>query len=123
MKKQKLGPHQKQWIAALRSGRYKQRKQKLGNMKKNCCLGVGCRIARIKMGKKRGAFVWGEDREVDDAPFELVDWLGLNDEAGIILYDDNFNSLIDMNDGHSETFLSIADFCESNPEKVFKETK
>jgi hypothetical protein len=38
----------KQWVEALRSGKYKQGKQRLCNLKDNtfCCLGVLCEIAK-----------------------------------------------------------------------------
>lgn len=38
----------KRWAKALRSGRYKQGRQVLREGDKHCCLGVLCRILRVK---------------------------------------------------------------------------
>ena len=41
------------WLKALRSGRYTQTKERLQNGRgvdaANCCLGVLCRVARLKL--------------------------------------------------------------------------
>lgn len=40
-----LGPNQKAWIAALRSGNYTQERGSLQNHFGYCCLGVACEVA------------------------------------------------------------------------------
>lgn len=35
----------KQWIEALKSGKYKQTRKVLGNTEGHCCLGVACEVA------------------------------------------------------------------------------
>lgn len=108
----KLGPNQKKWIKALRSGDYKQGQEYL---KKNvdgtayyCCLGVMCDL----------------DPEVDyslvekEIPEEYTanKW-GLYSTSGM-----NFDfdlALTELNDdGH--TFAEIADLIEADPDKFFK---
>jgi len=39
----------KRWVKALRSGRYKQTREKLGSLENGfCCLGLACHIKKIK---------------------------------------------------------------------------
>ena len=50
--KQKLGPNQKRWIKALRSGKFTQGKEKLHSLDgAMCCLGVACNIFGMKPKK------------------------------------------------------------------------
>lgn len=52
-----LGPNQKKWVAALRSGEYKQSRDGcLEWQGKFCCLGVGAKISGIPFhgGELRG---------------------------------------------------------------------
>jgi hypothetical protein len=49
---EKLPPDFKaKWIAALRSGEYKQGKDKLHHDGRFCCLGVGCVVAGIEVSQ------------------------------------------------------------------------
>ena len=65
----------KKWIAALRSGEFKQGKKRLRNLdtmgnKTYCCLGVLCEIADIEIWE--GAVL---------PPVAVADWLGLPIQA------------------------------------------
>ena len=130
-----LGPNQKKWIAALRSGEYQQC---TGRLKKGgpslrfeerrgfCCLGVWLDICDVE---------W-EDTDYDwysynDASSNLPDLdykeLGLKSDDGLIEPPIKYNNhtyeyLTDCND-HGLTFEQIADFCEKYPESIFKEEK
>ncbi len=124
------------WIAALRSGDYKQTDGSLCSDGKYCCLGVLCDVSGL--GK------WDdEDYRVEingigfSAAFELPNPIrqaaGLNTECGEfeatdqirekypnIPFDDlGFSSLANLNDSKKWTFDQIADFLEENPDIVF----
>jgi hypothetical protein len=107
------------WVKALRSGRYKQVQESLqamdhfGNIAGNCCLGVLCRVARIKPEVDEHP----EDRiscAFDGNEGELTARLRL--DLGISKKD--HDRLIEMNDGIGDftgkTFPEIADFIEQN---------
>lgn len=85
------------WVAALRSGKYKQGKGVLrGHSNAYCCLGVLCEVA-------------GHD------PVEWQTAYGANhvrvDVAGIIT-ETNAHQLAAMNDVHDKSFEQIADYIE-----------
>ena len=78
----------RKWVAALRSGEFKQGRGWLRSDDRYCCLGVGCEVFRIatRQGK------WVEDKGgVDDFvpncdmqdctefPRSVADWFGLAD--------------------------------------------
>lgn len=108
----KLGPNQKRWLKALRSGDYKQGRKAL---KKNvygvdyyCCLGVMCEI----------------DDEVDYSLIRrVVPGRPIADKWG--LYSphgedsDGNEALTTLNDKFL-TFEEIADLVETHPEMFFK---
>lgn len=126
--KQELGPNQKRWIAALRSGRYAQGKRVLrktdDRVDAHCCLGVGCRIFRIR-GSIIGP-VWGYGKSEQDAiaPNELVEKLALHNAKGWIKGRRLCwaSTLAGAND-EGATFKEIADFCEKYPHSVFSEPR
>lgn len=67
------------WVAALRSGRYKQGNGMLLADGKYCCLGVACAAARFTKKPVQGitdAFSFGEYEQDAYAPHELAAWLG-----------------------------------------------
>lgn len=125
-KKQKLGPNQRRWIKALRSGRYKQGKHVLRRGEKHCCLGVGCRIFRLRGSVTIGG-KWRYEDEPDTnegAPVKLQRLLAIRGSAallrGTLLKEQG--ALASANDS-GVTFAQIADFCEAHPEAVFTEAK
>ena len=111
----------KLWVAALRSGKYRQAK---GALKKrngaHCCLGVLCDL--YSKEKKDLSFVWeGDEYYFDnrtDAPSMSVrKWAGLdsNDEAvftSVTGPNGRKLSLIDLNDEQGYTFEQIAEVIE-----------
>lgn len=113
---QKLDPEFKaKWVAALRSGEYKQGKCQLYDQKDNsfCCLGVACHVASGKLPLDWYYFIPEKAdlhpgfSHADDVP-EL-----LRGGAGIP------GTLAKMNDGVVEydrplSFSEIADYIEEN---------
>lgn len=99
------------WIAALRSGKYKQTMFRLYRSKKNaeesgeragyCCLGVACRIAGVKPAKLNGK---GMPEEVEG--FDLTEWLGLPRSTPLL------DKAAGWNDGANMSFKEIADELE-----------
>lgn len=96
----------KLWIAALRSGKYKQGKGSLKEGNKYCCLGVLCDLA-IKDG--------GGDKEqwkkgdmfldyYDILPPNMWEWMNMSCAQE--------TALINMNDIHNASFKHIANFIE-----------
>lgn len=103
--KTKMDPKLKtKWIAALRSGRYRQGKNALQNPDgTNCCLGVLCRVARRPKG-------------------EWILSAGLPEKTSTIFALDEFKEglLASANDGTGEfrnnpqSFSQIADYIEES---------
>jgi hypothetical protein len=91
------------WIAALRSGEYKQGEGELHNPHRDtyCCLGVAGRIAGVSAEDlRRDGFL---KKEMSNSiPYCLV-----NDNGTV-------SRLIAMNDSEGKSFSEIADYIESN---------
>lgn len=139
MQKSTPNANARAWIAALRSGEYKQTKKALhaltltGNKISDegivvggfCCLGVACDLA-VKAGviptpESNGRVdIYGVagDRSSSRLPLKVRDWLGL-----CSLPTESFNGaqlkLIEMNDQGGKSFNEIADFLENAPEGIF----
>ncbi len=102
------------WLAALRSGNYKQTKKFLRNADGFCCLGVLCDIVDSggwRGNEEREGFTSFEHWDGTTIPHEelLVDsGLGFGGDAILVA-----ERLAEMNDGGS-TFKEIADYIEKN---------
>lgn len=97
----------KKWIAALRSGKYKQAKGELQNEKGYCCLGVACKvlISENKQYKIDGFLGGGLPDTQPDSP----DWLKcINGKT----YTSFGETLTVANDNLGYTFKDIADTLE-----------
>ena len=84
--KQKLGPMQKKWVDALKSGKYKQTTKRLtlqrNNELKHCCLGVVCDINKnlLSIAKFRvnvNCYGISYDADIMEVPNELKEKLKL----------------------------------------------
>lgn len=124
IKKVRLNKNAKQWIEALRSGKYKQGLRALRNKNKFCCLGVACDLYR-KVHPEAKWHKSGEHwiflgRYQDYLPSEVQTWLGFNNSQGLFT-DENNNkeSLAELNDAE-KSFNEIADVIESRPKGLFK---
>jgi hypothetical protein len=94
------------WIAALRSGRYKQGQGKLRSMyDKYCCLGVLCDVVDPLVWKLQGhRYVYQGLATSPPAAIEK--------EAGLCVQDISF--LMKLNDKEGKSFHEIADYIEEN---------
>jgi hypothetical protein len=125
----KLTPEQarKEWLADLRSGKFKQGRSYLctpepAGGESFCCLGVGCETMRRCEGESAldkqltfsGTIRYGNDSAAV-APDAFVEWVGLSDNIG--QYEGR--SLVTLNDGDEMPFDKIADVIESKPEGLF----
>lgn len=128
-----LNQAQRNWIAALRSGDYKQAIGLLHDHETGCmcCLGVACNIhsglePEPGTGHYSHRVFYGGDSVAAPAP--LVEALKLRDELGWIDVDQlssetrgwlgGQSNLAGLNDV-GVPFTEIADFIEANPEAVF----
>jgi hypothetical protein len=122
---------QKAWVAALRSGKYKQGYGKLRDVEQGCfcILGVACSISPVGVFRFDSFHTFTElRREIEryfthykDLPYEVwYNWLGLNDSYGRLVAGAGGVSLMSMNDAGALSFDQLADFIESNPERVFR---
>ena len=125
----------KQWIKALRSGKYKQGKGTLkqydskGNAQ-HCCLGVLCELYNQEMRKNKKKTIpekiYNDDSDFshgysrfggkkEDLPKEAMDWAGIKDSVGKfpwgVTQDTNFYNLADLND-LGRKFKTIADIIQ-----------
>jgi len=113
--------HRKQWVDALRSGKYKQGTGRLRDGDMYCCLGIACDISGL------GEWIedWSKDGNnfdhafsyfVDDVampgllPNSVQDWLGVSTLT--VSFDNDTNCLTKVNDVGWD-FNMIADIIES----------
>lgn len=134
MARQELGPNQKRWIEALRSGEFKQCKGMLSDRRGFCCLGVACKVFDVPGNEvSRVLDISEEDEEIDCVEFEkevevapltVYTALGLKSHTGKI--DPTIAPIGDclsVANDEGKTFAEIADFCEANPQAVFTEPR
>lgn len=115
----------KQWIAALRSGRYQQGQEYLNRRKRFCCLGILCEVAvesglPIRVEKVDGVITY--NGQSCGVPEEIANWAGLTTLLGELAPGHSEGSLYYLNDTGS-TFEQIADYIESQPAGLFVEEK
>jgi len=112
-----MNDNAKAWIAALRSGKYKQGTGALCDDGRFCCLGVACDLA-VKAGVDLSIGKRGSNTTFDEKfgmlPRKVQCWLGLASDNGSMIGD----TLVSMNDIGS-TFSEIADLIESEPAGLF----
>ena len=122
-KKQKLTKLQKEWVKALRSGRYKQTTGVLCNLNTGgyCCLGVAGRVCGIPKAKLTGIGDLGDRDYLEVAKKKLR----LRDSSGRLLKPHEvspynvYTHLTGLNDNAKLSFKEIADLIEKDPENVF----
>ena len=121
-----LGPRQKAWVAALRSGDYKQGRYVLHNVKEGtrCCLGVAFDVCK-KLGlelesvfrDRQGLKVeqWGTSYAILNK--EVMDYLKIRNVFGAF----GGTTLTSLNDNEHKTFAEIADLIEQHASEIFTE--
>lgn len=130
-----LNDNAKKWVAALRSGEYKQTKEYLHDPNGYCCLGVACDVAS-KSGLNLEVILTNEVREEGGIPTEVqvtsydgntqmlpyavMNWLGLRESVGGYRVEGHTNCLTRLNDQEGYTFEEIAKIVESEPEGLFR---
>lgn len=119
----------KQWIKALRSGKYKQGRSFLHKHTKNgdhyCCLGVLCDLA-VKAGvidsptynASENIFEYGKKKDTTLLPYKVQKWAGLRTDGGNFCTSKFTDNLAELND-EGKRFTTIATFIESRPEGLF----
>ena len=109
----------REWIDALRSGKYPQGKNFLHVQNRWCCLGVACDLFAARLGIKRRMvgpteiFDEGAFEEIELLPRPIVRLLGLVDNQGSHHRDGvDSHTLISLNDD-GLSFPEIADALET----------
>lgn len=123
---EELEAHRAEWIAALRSGDYKQAKGALRRGDSFCCLGVACEVAarhgvteRVKNGYKDPQ---GYYPAATSLPVAVRDWLGLKGTSGGLVESlGGGRSLDALNDSGRWTFEQLADLIEAGRVKLKEE--
>ena len=125
------------WVAALRSGEYKQGIGCLQSEDGFCCLGVACDVFAKETGVGKwvkcpdGAFVFKITRKSEDIrlPDEVAAWLNMKTHIGALsmnvcesLDGCECCSLADLND-HGKSFAEIADAIEKYKDDLFVSEK
>ena len=103
------------WVAALRSGKYKQTKNVLRNRDSFCCLGVLCNLhakahPEIAVRQRDKAMYLGNTRFL---PVEVQKWAEFSSRSGVLpCHVDGLTTLAEMNDS-GKTFEAIAKVIET----------
>lgn len=107
-----LNENAKLWLEALESGKFLQRTGGLYKEGKYCCLGVGKKLAEdagVKVSESKLNWFISDD---------VVNWLGLVDNAGRALSQD-LPSCVALNDSMGKTFPEIAAHLREHQDKYF----
>lgn len=136
-----MNENAKKWVAALRSGKYKQGTAVLHNVTRgtHCCLGVACDLYaqehpellvedEVRHQVARSARPDGESVTVVRTyggataalPKQVQRWLGLSTYHGAFYKKGVSTGLVTYNDSGRFDFDAIADIIESEPAGLFK---
>ena len=109
----------RRWVAALRSGKFKQTKKVLFDQSSGgfCCLGVMCSLKGIKKSELEGVSFPQDVRSFDDAfnidPTTHDFFHGMNNgDAWKVPYRGRMCSLNELNDFEGLTFKQIANIID-----------
>lgn len=100
------------WIAALRSGKYKQGKFYLNTNARFCCLGVLCDV--VDPARWADDDVWDHKYYTSEFGARLCETLPASLRKSLNIEDTQTDVLIDLNDNKSKSFNEIADYIEAN---------
>ena len=119
--KEEQKQHRQEWVAALRSGDYRQVRGLLRQKNSFCCLGIACDISGLgkwKSGLVSMAYNTDDNNELSRVgvlPDSVQDYYGLSTKTGRHHINTANTSLSGMND-RGLTFNDIADLIENEPE-------
>ncbi len=119
-----MNKNAKKWVKALRSGKFRQTREKLrARNGACCCLGVACEVAiagGVKVHREWSAYAkgyaYGGEQLSGELPEEVRQWLGLRISDGVY----RNSRLTYDNDTLGLSFKQIADIIESEPEGLFE---
>jgi hypothetical protein len=97
------------WVAALRSGEYKQCRGVLKTEKGHCCLGVLCEVLDHRAILHDGRYIYGGEKYI--LPNSIREEAGMKTSHGS--WAGNYKCLAELND-EGEPFGEIADIIEAN---------
>ncbi len=105
------------WVAALRSGKYKQGESALRIDQTYCCLGVLCALYAKDYGKRWSAALSYDDPDNGRGGFpsdSVVEWAGLpqRDPHVRVQGDEPYDSTLAEQNDMGATFKEIADIIE-----------
>lgn len=110
------------WVAALRSGAYKQTTSRLRDDKGFCCLGVLCNV-HAQEHPKIAAKQTDPTMYLENGytfPVEVMKWAGLSSDIGekrnrgqLVISGDHYRHLASAND-NGISFTEIANWIEKN---------
>lgn len=101
------------WVAALRSGKYKQTQTVLRDDLGFCCLGVLCDvIGPTGWSPVGGGFTYLDTFSLGLLGTPLLNYVGLDADTQVELTKLNDEAKLDM--GSPSTFAEIADYIEAN---------
>ena len=117
--------NRKKWIAALRSGEYKQGKGCLENANGEfCCIGVLAKLAGVERvvspGKTTAYQSIIYDGQIGSASDKVKEWVGLINEVAMFNDKGDYEDLARLND-NGYTFEDIAAIIESEPDGMFED--
>jgi hypothetical protein len=105
----------RKWVAALRSGKFKQGQ---GALKKTddtyCCLGVACEISGTINGWEEDSFsstLFPQGFRVMLLPPPVSEWLGIDEADPVLLKKKTENTAANLND-YGASFKRIATYIE-----------
>jgi hypothetical protein len=103
------------WVAALRSGEYKQTKDTLRDLNGFCCLGVLCDLHSKESGnqwERQGSAYLRYLGEENHVPSEVGSWAGITNVWGTKVVIGDANSELSGHNDDGRTFYEIADAIE-----------
>lgn len=104
-----MNPEIKQrWVAALRSGEYKQGHKFLFRNGRHCCLGVLCDLYTKETG-----IAWTAPLS-RTLPLEVVKWAGVSDINPDVYLGHGTATLTQLNDSGKYDFPAIADLIDKH---------
>lgn len=121
-----MNDNARKWVAALRSGQYKQTTGVLSRGDKDCCLGVACKVflhdnpldLTVSQATRPGySGVTMYDGAITGLPLKVQEWLGVPSPEGNFGEDDD-ECLSGRND-QGASFAQIADLIEQEPYGLF----